>query len=399
MTSDMESQPTIEPRLPSQSNWIKFEEVKNAENQVCFGGSEYPLYSDVQVYGELASGLGPYHILNANAFDTVKSGGIVLTLRGFIFEDLDFHRPTLKDLKTDTKLYHGGHLAEEITSLVSLGLGIRLKSGDSNRRFDGSDPYGRFNAHRWSPTPSIGLSLGQPIIPMPEYVTIEGIRPRLESIPKLKASLYVELVRAARAYQDALWISESEPHIAWLLFISALEIVANAHLSHKGTPTDNLKELKPNLAELLSNTGGDELLDAVAEDLKALFGATKKFLSMCEIFMPPPPPTRPSLEWMRLEWEWSSMKKILNTVYGLRSKALHAGVPFPAPMCQSPYKWQDNLVPAERAITALAMSTRNGKWVPDDAPIALHTFHHIVRGILLAWWDEIAGVDDNSLAV
>lgn len=390
MNNEIEARPESDRRLPSQSNWIRFNNAETAEERVCFGGFEYPLYSDVRITGELASDLGPYQILNAVPFDTVKSGEVVLTLRTFIFDDLDFHRQGLNDLKTNTELYHGGHLAEEITALISLGLGIRLKSGDANRRFDGSDPYGRFNAHRWNPAPSISLGLRKPIMPMPEYVSVDELRPRLESIPKLKAGLYIELVRAARAYQDALWISESEPHMAWLLFISSLEIAANARHTQSGTPTENLKELKPKLAELLESAGGSELLRAAAEDLKALFGATKKFLMICEQFMPPPPPNRPSLEWMRVEWTWQSLKRILNTVYNLRSKALHAGVPFPAPMCRSPDNWHEDRMPAERAITALATTTLNGRWVPDDAPIALHTFHYIVRAVLLRWWDEIA---------
>jgi len=33
----------------------------------------------------------------------------------------------------------------------------------------------------------------------------------------------VALTRAARLYQDALWMIESEPSLAWLLLVSAIE--------------------------------------------------------------------------------------------------------------------------------------------------------------------------------
>ncbi|MDR4498019.1 MAG: hypothetical protein MRK02_08905 [Candidatus Scalindua sp.] len=45
--------------------------------------------------------------------------------------------------KTDAKLYHGGGISDEVTALVSLSFGIRLKAGGVTRRFDNNgDPKG-----------------------------------------------------------------------------------------------------------------------------------------------------------------------------------------------------------------------------------------------------------------
>ncbi|MQU25941.1 hypothetical protein GHO29_05520 [Pseudomonas helleri] len=367
---------------------MKFDEGISG-NHVCYGGSEYPFYSDVDITGEIIEGLGPYTLLNALPMRSRNTAEIVIILRSFIFEDFNYSFRVAGELKTNVARYHGGNLAEEIAALTSLALGIRLKAGDANRYFDGSDPHGRFQAMQWRPLPSLSVSLGRPKIPMPTSVNLNEAQPLLSTVPKVKPELYVELVRAARAYQDALWMAEAEPHLAWLLFVSAIEIAANARFASSGSPSENLRELKGGLAQLLLNTGGEDLLEKVAADLKDLFGSTKKFLLFCEEFMPAEPPIRPSADWGRIEWKWVSLKKILSKVYALRSKALHAGIPFPLPMCREPDQYGDD-GPAERAITSMAVHTMNGSWVPEDAPISLHTFHYFVRGALLNWWGHIS---------
>lgn len=172
--------------------------------------------------------------------------------------------------------------------------------------------------------------------------------------------------------------------------MSALEIAANAQFSSTGSSTENLKELMPGLATMVEASGGPDLLNGVATELKGLFGSSKKFFMLCKEFMPAEPPERPSLDWMKIEWTCAALLPILKKIYSLRSHALHAGIPFPTPMCQRPHQWGQDTVPAERAITSLAVQTLNAQWVPDDAPIALHTFQYFTRGALLNWWDRIS---------
>lgn len=286
--------------------------------------------------------------------------------------------------------YHGGSLADEFAALGSLCLGIRLKSGDANRHFDGDDPHGRFRAFQFQATPTLSVRPDRAIIPAPAHRSLDEIKDRLLTIPSLDSSLYTELVRAARSYQDALWIAESDPHLSWLLLVSAIEIAAGAHITLRGNPSENLQEFQPRLAKLVEESGGVDLLDGVAEQLKHLFSATKKFMLFCEEFTPQEPGIRPEHSYQRLEWSWLGLKPILKKVYDLRSRALHAGVPFPAPMCSRPDRHDPSSAPSERAVTGLAQQTRGGQWLPEDAPITLHAFQHFVRGALLGWWDHIA---------
>lgn len=353
------------------------------------GGAEYPMYSDATVVGELADKLGPYALLNVLPLSRANSAAITIFLRVFFYEPHTTISNHNRPLKTIDDGYHGAWFSEELAALTSLALGIRLKCGDAIRRFDDRDPYGRFVSPWTQHVPTLTSRHNQAIIPAPAQVSLSDISIRLQTIPNLDPYLYIELVRAARSYQDALWIAESEPHLAWLLMVSALEIAASAHVTLRGTPADNLNELQPTLAKMVHESGGDELLNGVADQLRNLFSATKKFLLFCEECCPPEPVARPDFDYQKIEWNWPSLKKILKKVYDLRSRALHAGAPFPAPMCTHPDR-RESGAPAERAITALATQTLGAQWIPEDAPVTLHTFQYIVRSALLSWWDHLA---------
>lgn len=376
-------------RLVSQSNWLSYISKKGSPEPECYGGSEYPFYSDVQVLGEIQDNLGPYALLNALPFGNGNSAEIAVIFRAFHYEAPTLIQNASLPFKTVDDSYHGGWLAEELAALTSLALGVRMKSGDAIRRFDGRDPLGTYQSAWLRSTPSLSFRKGKPMVPMPRHASLNDIQGRLKTIPTLDADLFKELIRAARSYQDALWLAESEPHLSWLILVSALEISANAHITIRGTPSENLEEFKPELADLVRNSGGDFLLDAVSEQLKSLFSATKKFLEFCKEFAPPPPAVRPEMAYHRIDWTWPELKKTLNKVYELRSRALHAGYPFPAPMCTPP-EWYENDAPSEKAITALAVQTQGAQWVPNDAPITLNTFAYFVRGALLNWWDHLA---------
>ncbi|MDH1508540.1 hypothetical protein N5I28_02060 [Pseudomonas mosselii] len=374
-------------RLPSQANWIIHNELKNTNTNEPYIGAEYPLYSDVGVVGEISEGLGPYMILNALPSKQGNEADISIILRAFIHQDA--HQYARNPLKTDNRRFHGGDFEEEIASLISLSLGIRLKAAEANRYFYTNDPLGRFRAHKFNPTPSLSINPKNPMIPMPETVDMTEAAPFLATIPNLKPKVYIELVRAARTYQDALWISESDPHLAWLLFISSLEIAANADFTASYSALENFKALKPSLALTIQEAGGEQLLAFIAEEFNGIFGSTRKFLLFCEKYMPPAPKIRPLNE-NRISWTWTDIQPVLNKVYSLRSHALHAGIPFPAPMCRAPRIGFQDKYPAEKAITSLAEGTMNSNWVPKDAPIALHTFQYFARGALLNWWQMLA---------
>lgn len=94
----------------------------------------------------------------------------------------------------------------------------------------------------WDRRPIPTLNVDKNRLVLPDVVNTHSLDElnRFEWLLKLSASQSVALVRAARLYQDALWIVESEPGLAWLMFVSALEIAANQWQAATGTATERL---------------------------------------------------------------------------------------------------------------------------------------------------------------
>jgi len=129
-----------------------------------------------------------------------------------------------------------------------------------------------------------------------------------------------------RLYQDALWIVESEPALAWLMLVSSIEAAANYWCTVKASPLERLKESKPKLVTYLDNLCIEGLSAEVAESVADSLGSTKKFVDFVMAFLPPAPSLRPA-DWGRHPWESKQMKKTMNIIYGYRSNALHGAVP------------------------------------------------------------------------
>ena len=98
----------------------------------------------------------------------------------------------------------------------------------------------------------------------------------------------VALIRAARLHQDAVWIAEQEPELAWLMLVSALETGAGRWDRSAGSPIDQFRTSKPKLVEALDARCSD-LIPFVAEEFSCLFGATRKFLAFTMKFFPDEP--------------------------------------------------------------------------------------------------------------
>jgi hypothetical protein len=68
----------------------------------------------------------------------------------------------------------------------------------------------------------------RPILPATaDGANLEDATPYLARYPDLPAERAVALVRAARTYQEGLWVAESDPRQAWLRFVSAVEPAAS----------------------------------------------------------------------------------------------------------------------------------------------------------------------------
>lgn len=370
--------------LPSQRNWLmKIAREKHPSQPIIY---EYLLYSDAHVTGEFRSTDGPYTFLNTvpiPTFDRTITAPIVVRAEMYL-------RTSIPDMsRTDESLYHGGELIDEIVALASLSLGIRLLSGGVSREFgiDG-DPYGRPCEWAREPKPAFRFGGIQPILPsVGTSHSMEGLK-RLESVPKIEPTRYVSLVRACKSYQEGLWASESDPNLAWLLFVSALETAANDVFNTESNSTERLRTTKPEFTKRLEELGGRESLKMVADEIGHTLQSTKKFIDFATKFAPRVPKQRPKGKTFRLNWSKSNLKRVFQKVYAYRSRALHTGVPFPAPMFRPPFVTQTKEPESEVPFIGLGSYSSGGTWIPKDVPINLHTFHYIARHALLNWWER-----------
>ena len=351
---------------------------------------EWPLFTDARLTGEVREELGPYAFLNLVAvrreFGLARPASILRS---------DMHLPDdLPDMsRTDQTQYHGGTFADEMAALASLTLGIRMKAGGASRLFkQAHDVKGKPIAWDSRRNPVLGTHPFGRVIPAAASERSLMDLDALAALPKVEATDAIAFVRSARLYQEGLWVGESDPSLAWLLMVSSVESAANQWCKETGPATDRLTTAKPDLVAFLKRCNVPGLVDRVAAEFGDTIGVTRKFISFLLKHLPPPPSKRP-LHWARLSWRRSDLKKTLGLVYKYRSKALHEGVPFPAPMCQPGMAIPNSDVPSEIP-TGLASSMLGGVWRAKDTPLLLHTFEYIARNAILSWWRSLEGHDD-----
>lgn len=344
---------------------------------------EYPLYSDARIVGDSVP-LGPYTLLNPVADNDADPSIAAMYLRvRYVEREL-----ILPDLSvTRDEHYHGGQPLDEVAALLSLECGMRVfASHAETRRFTpGGDPLGSPQGWRLGRRPpTIRRSDGRFIVPAAtgERNIDTGVR-LLRRYQDLQAPDAVALVKAARLFQEALWIVESAPELAWLLLSSAVETAA-FHRKRAASAVDALHVAHPRLAERLHEAGGEDLVAEVAEVVVNQTKATAKFVEFLTTFAPQLPEPRPPT-WAQLDL--SSRRKqqgLYSTIYAYRSNALHSGKPYPAPMCWPPHNCDGPL--SERP-SGFGAGAANATWRVEDTPVLLNTFVYLVRGALIRWWE------------
>lgn len=359
-------------------NWTAF--TGGSELKSSF---ECPLFGDAHIPGDIRTGFGPYQVLNGlpgqETFGVVRQ---LLVLRCDAYGDWN-------DLPLNTTSegsYHGGSLEDEVAALLSLMLGVRLKAGSITRLFfPNEDPKGiPFSHNNNAP---VLLSVGRkPIVPMALGTHELGDGELTKRIVELPPKDAVALVRSARLFQDGLWLSESDPALSWLLLVSAVETAAYQWREAQEEPEQKLRSSKPDLVAYLESVGGPELVLRIASEFVSIMGSTKKFVDFVLQFRPAPPEVRPHSIY-QLAWDNRHLRDVMRQIYNYRSRALHGGIPFPAPMCMPPQDWISTPIPHE--IIGHNIGTVGAAWSKDDLPIYLHTFVYIVQGALINWWKEM----------
>ena len=353
--------------------------------------SEAMLFTDTWVTGEVSE-LGPYAFINTIAHASIQSGKMICPA---VAMRVTHHHHGVPDkpllpMENDFEHYHGGDYLDEMAALASLFMGARLKAAGATRQFqkDG-DPLGRPVQYSGKSEPQLLLEghaqIPRLALPVSLNAGLDGLRTFSDRTVKQTNAL----IKAARQYQQAIWIADSDPALAWLMLVSAIETAA-VEWRRDASPVEQLETAHPDLVKLIRESMSPELLHQVAEKLKDLTGSTKRFVDFVLQFAPSPPNERPE-PYMQMSYVKSDLKTAVRLIYGHRSKSLHSGTAFPRPMCDPPRVKvvADGVLAVQEVPHGLAMSSRNASWKIDQTPMLLNTFEHIARGALINWWKSL----------
>jgi hypothetical protein len=349
-------------------NWHAFERGLAAKSAI-----EVAFYTDSRIVGQVES-LGPYSFLNPVPATAEEAGfaEIGLIMRADAHDDYeapfvweDHERPELGS-------YHGGTLGDEIASLISLALGVRMRSGGITRTFGAitNDPRGQpaeWEHRRPALTaPPRGRSSVLPRIA--REANLEDAVSLLENYFSLAAKDATALVRAARGYERAVWGADDDPGLAWVALIGAVEVAAvHWRPSRHASALDELRACQPSLGESLGQVD-EHVAQEIAKHLAPLLKSTARFRDFLEEFKPDPPEPRPGI----FALDWSNLGEAFNEIYGRRSEALHAGTPIPWPMIYAPAIRENGAI--DEMIGGLGASSGSAYWSGVLLPTGLVTW-------------------------
>jgi hypothetical protein len=352
---------------------------------------EYGLYSDSWLTGDLVLGPARFELSFPGEDSRVGQAQMVIVLHvdNHLGDPVyDAPSPEMEDVGA----YHGGGTGDEFASLLSLALGRRLRSGGVIRhRMSGTRPEGRpfYADHR---VPGLAApARGQSILPsIGDSVKIGDAKPLMDRYARVSGGDAVTVVRSANEYADALWWADLDPRIAWIKLVGALEIAAKQWSDAKGlTRLERFKQYMGKTYKKFKDTHGEEIADSVAQLWDENAGATARFVEFTTQHAPNPPAARPS---PLAQVDWSNLETTLRVIYGHRSRDLHGGLPFPAPMLEAPWPMTE-AVPPER-FAAIAAGGQGGSWPAASMPMFLHVFAFVARQALTNWW---AALPDGPL--
>lgn len=398
----MNSDPGFYKELPLWSHWDAQRAGMPIEDAI-----EFILYGRAWVTG-LTGRFGPYLAINvmSDVAPLVPNGPQpAIVIRADRYQlGVNAHERVNHLFKSyETDGYHGGGLLDEVAALVSLILGTRIKAGPIVRRFDQANVEG---------VPSFWSGLRAPYLPertdrlrvIPDSRNAVGVEEinELALTVKLGRKDRRALIRAARLYQNALWIAEEETALAWLLFVSAIETIAQRVKTMDSDPVELLKQSKPDLVSKLEGLHPNAI-EHVADEFGETLKVTRSFRETVHRYLPGAPTRRPPL-YAQIDWDWGKLKKGIDQIYKLRSTALHEGIPFPAPLCEPPSPTIDEA--GKRGVEGESPQGDSwlgiSGWRKKELPMYIHVFAHITRGVLLNWMRETAeggaGVTGSEVA-
>lgn len=188
------------------------------------GALEIACYTDLPQLS-LDINAGPFTLLtplsNSDVFTHLPTGSprmrLVVRVEQYLAPDHpDYYLDEDWD-QTDPAVHHGGDAGQELAALLSLSLGIRMRTGGIIRVFHPSDGDPRGHPHEFEDRmPYLPQPYGPRVLPYtgwPRDVDTSKVE-LLGTYANLSSAEARALVRSARAYQEALWIAESDPRQA-----------------------------------------------------------------------------------------------------------------------------------------------------------------------------------------
>lgn len=290
----------------------------------------------------------------------------------------------------------GMHVDQEFAAVLSLLLGVRMRSGGTIRRYRPDDLVGRtdFVEHVVPTLPPRAWS-GRPIVRVPvggqEQVPLDDVVPRVADLRRVDALHAVTMVRAASVFADALWVCDHDPELAWLHCVTALELAADRYDRDQVDAVELLRKEKGKKNFEKASAEGPEALAHAAEQYRRRTRAEKKLQALLADFPPTAPAARPAgPAWTQLDWDdHADLRGRVETIYAHRSARLHGGVQFPAPLLIPPLvagaEHAGGVDDIEPVWHAGGLGWRNA-----DLPLTLDSFVHLTRSCLLSWWASLS---------
>lgn len=370
-------------------NWSRYRK-KESHTRII----EAKIWTDSIVTGQ-PDIIGPIQIINTMAsanpeyFPTKLRPSIATRVKIYCEDGDNSEFFKIKEIKTRDEHYHRGIFLDEIAALVSISLGIRAIAGSVDRDFfPHGDPLGTPTELHYNAHPTLPPTSGSPVVPrLSETHNISRLT-ALEKFPDLQPDDSVVVIKAARLYQQAMWLADAHPEFSWLLLVSAIETAANHWVKNEKSLHISLEESFPGIFSIIQKHKCDEIADLIRDELRDNTKSTQKYLSFMSTFAPTPPTKRPAL-FFQLDYSPENLRKSLEKVYRYRSRALHSGIPFPGPMCESARKSHEGEAYMETPQAVLS-GAGGSSWAKKDLPMALHTFEHISRGAILNWMESLS---------
>jgi hypothetical protein len=382
----------------------------SVRSETASGSYEVRLYTDAPIEEFYQREYGPYLFIHTGHPEVegpqcvpalvLRMPDISNSIAGLsMTSNLVFHEPWEKetndrpavappDIQSDMNRYHAGVLHDEVAALTSLALGIRLKASGSVRRFD------QYTGAKGRPTYQHDLSTPNYARKFSNYVIPDAVTPRdfapelLNVIPTLEPQAAIALIKAARRYQQGLWLSESDPEETWEKFVDAVEAAAEYWNEDVGRSVDWLRGAKDmqEFVKLLEEAGGEALLSQAADLIAPRLRVTARFIGFILHYLPPAPAQRPGREG-QVPWSKTKLRDPLSMIYDYRSRSHHGGQAFPLPMCRPPERRDGWKAPAEKTLY-LSTEHPTAVWRAEATPLSLHMFAYLVRGSLCNWWQK-----------